>query len=349
MFLNGCRMPLLPKNNNKGLVIPYKSLHSSFPFQMRWLDPLIKVAIFGLLLAGVYYQLSQNQNVDDIGRFLRAQKQLVVLFGVLAVTGLMIINWLIETFKWQQLLQPVVSLPRKQAVKGVLLGVTVSLFTPNRIGEYGGRMWVVPKGKRAESVVATIIGSIARWIVNIGIGGIGAAILLFVYSGIAREGIWFLMLASVVLLSILIALFSNLYWLEHLFDHFRMLRKYKHYLYFVRKYSVRQLVGVVALSLLRYSVYCLQLIALVAVFGIKIEYLTSAAIVNTLFFFQTLVPSIALMELGIRGNLALYLFSFFTTNAIAVLSATFALWGINLLLPALAGYCLLLHTRITKS
>ncbi len=342
-------MPLLPKNNNKDLVFPYTYLPSSFLFHKRWLDPFIKIAIFGLLLAGVYYQLSQNQNLDDIGRFLQAQKQFVVLFGVLAVMSLMIINWLIETFKWQQLLQPVVSLSRKKAVKGVLLGVTVSLFTPNRIGEYGGRMWVVPKGKRAESVVATIIGSMAQWIVNIGIGGIGAAILLFVYSGIPREGIWLLMLASVVFLSILIALFSNLYWLEYLFDHFRILRKYKHYLYFMRKYSVRQLVGVAGLSLLRYSVYCLQLMTLVAVFGIKIELLNSAAVVNTLFFFQTLVPSIALMELGIRGNLALYLFGFFTTNAVAVLSATFTLWVINLLLPSVAGYGLLLHTRITKT
>src|SRR5690606_10186722 len=66
---------------------------------------------------------------------------------LLTACALMPFNWLTETLKWTTLLKPV-TLPWRRALAGILSGVTLSLFTPNRIGEYGGRILYVPPADR---------------------------------------------------------------------------------------------------------------------------------------------------------------------------------------------------------
>jgi hypothetical protein len=51
------------------------------------------------------------------------------------------VNWGLESLKWQRLIYPLetpVFLP--VVLKSVLCGVTVSMLTPNRTGEYVGRI-----------------------------------------------------------------------------------------------------------------------------------------------------------------------------------------------------------------
>ena len=42
--------------------------------------------------------------------------------------------------------------------------INISTFTPNRIGEYGGRVFCLEKGDRVKGVLITIIGSIAQFL-----------------------------------------------------------------------------------------------------------------------------------------------------------------------------------------
>ena len=50
-----------------------------------------------------------------------------------------------------------------------------------------------------------------------------------------------------------------------------------------------------------------------------------------------------------RGNLAVYLWQQFGANDLSALAATFSLWVINLILPALIGTFLLLRVNIAQS
>jgi len=63
----------------------------------------------------------------------------------------------------------------------------------------------------------------------------------------------------------------------------------------------------------------------------------------------TIVPSIALVEFGIRGAAASYFFSAITLDILPVLNAVFSLWLINLAIPALAGAIFMLNFRIGKT
>ncbi|MBE9468956.1 MAG: hypothetical protein IMY72_11655, partial [Bacteroidetes bacterium] len=59
-------------------------------------------------------------------------------------------------------------------------GVTVSIFTPNRVGEFGGRIFVLKRKNRVSAIFATIVGSFSQLIITIVVGLI-SLIVLFIF------------------------------------------------------------------------------------------------------------------------------------------------------------------------
>ncbi len=54
----------------------------------------------------------------------------------------------IEAIKWQIALRPVQSISFTRAFKAILAGTCIASFTPNRVGEYLGRMLFVDPGNK---------------------------------------------------------------------------------------------------------------------------------------------------------------------------------------------------------
>ena len=67
------------------------------------------------------------------------------------------------------------------AYKSVLSGVTLSLNTPNRMGEYGGRILYVKEGSRLKAISLSIAGSISQLIVTL-VMGCGGLIYLIIFQ-----------------------------------------------------------------------------------------------------------------------------------------------------------------------
>ena len=75
------------------------------------------------------------------------------------------------------------------------------------------------------------------------------------------------------------------------------------------------------------------------------QFYTAVAIV---FLIITIVPTIALTELAIRGSVAVAVIGLFGGNSLHILEASFLLWLINLVLPAIAGSFTLLTLKLSK-
>ena len=56
-----------------------------------------------------------------------------------------------------------------------------------------------------------------------------------------------------------------------------------------------------------------------------------------LFFIQSAMPSLDLLDVGVRSSVATYFFSYITTQEIAIMAATACIWFINLIIPAILG------------
>jgi hypothetical protein len=55
------------------------------------------------------------------------------------------------------------------------------------------------------------------------------------------------------------------------------------------------------------------------------------------FLSMSIIPTIALTEIGVRGSVAIYFFGFLSENVVGIMTASFALWIINLVVPAILG------------
>ena len=61
----------------------------------------------------------------------------------------------------------------------MLAGCSITMLTPNRIGEYGGRIMYVQEQHRLKAISLTILGSISQLTITMFMGTTGLAILKF--------------------------------------------------------------------------------------------------------------------------------------------------------------------------
>jgi len=67
---------------------------------------------------------------------------------------------------------------------------------------------------------------------------------------------------------------------------------------------------------------------------------------SVLFFCLSLIPSIALTDVVIRGQLIVLLLSPFYDNILMLICVSTIIWVVNFLLPAIIGSILLINYRI---
>lgn len=267
--------------------------------------------------------------------------------GVLCAVGLMFLNWGIESLKWKFLLRRIQVVPYSTAIKAVCIAMPLSLITPNRVGEIGGRSLAVSQHKK-KTMLASLLGSMLQLSVTLFFGILGFIGYLCVspsYSLISRAG--FISLGILIVLSIvsiLVLHYGRLF--KRLF--FRILggKRYVIFLKLYRTYTLRDLCIGFALSALRYIIFSTQFAILVHVFIPDISILSVYISIFLVYFFSTVIPSPVLGEIGIRGSVAMIIFGLLTSsNELLIFQISMLVWIINMIPPTLAGSILLLAQK----
>ena len=255
---------------------------------------------------------------------------------LVAVFVLMVFNWLFEAEKWRLLMGSTERMSRWQALQAVLTGVSVSMLTPNRIGEYAGRILYVANKHKLKGITVTLVGSLAQVLVSAFMGSIGLMVYL---SASLSNSVWMYgyVVVSIVIGLGLLVFYFNLHWLSIFCARFDYLRKVKIYVDVVRRFPRRLLIRVLALSLCRFLIYSIQLVLLFFFVQIDAGWFPMLGAVWAIFWTLAVVPTIALAELGVRGQTAVFFMSVLSLNTLGVVSAMLLLWLINLIIPALTG------------
>lgn len=266
---------------------------------------------------------------------------------------LMLINWGIEARKWQVLLLPIQKMPFLRAFKATLTGVSFAMNTPNRIGEYGGRMLFVDEGNRLKSVSLTIAGSFSQLIVTLILGVAGLYVLsdaLMQKEQLSGLAIWFKsirwMLVIITLVCLLI--YFRISWIIKGIERLPGLTTFIQHIAVMEELSVTLLLRVLSLSLLRFIVFTIQYNLLLQVLHVGVDVWVGFWLVSVLFLCLAIWPTIAILELGLRWEYSLFLFSLYSSNTVGIYAAATAIWLINLVVPAMAGSLFLLGLRIFK-
>jgi hypothetical protein len=309
------------------------------------LNLLFKAVVAGLLLWAIYRQVFGRGDAVELWAAWQQQLQSGRWPWLLVAAVLMPLNWALEAAKWRYLLAPSCRLPFGQAWRAVFCGLALSLFTPQRVGEYLGRVLGVPAGHNWPAVLAMAVGNFAQLLALLSFGLAGAALLLGDYLDHSKG--WGA--AAAALLLGLYLLFFNLRRLPGWLRQLPLPRRAWRLLLMLRQYRGGQLARAWGWSVARYATYSFQYYALAMFFGIVAPPVLAFAAIASLFLVQTSLPLPPLMGLLARGEAALLLWGRFSDQPLSILAATYGLFILNLCLPALLGLAFIVKTNVLKS
>ena len=312
----------------------------------KYLSIIIKIVIVFFSFYFIYHQLVENKSFEELDISVlidTVKKNKVYLVGVILM---MFLNWLVEALKWRYMISKIENISIMTAYRAVLTGITVSTFTPNRIGEYGGRVFCLEKGDRIKAVFITVLCSMSQLLVTILFGSISLFIL---FDEILIDKT-FLSVALLILLNLFL-LFSyfNISHIVNFLGKFKLIKSFKKYLEVLVMYNYKDLIIAFIYSNTRYFIFSLQFIILLHVFGINISFMDAIHSVMLIFFFITITPTITIAEIGVRGSVAIFVLGLFSSNDIAILSSTTILWLINLIIPAIIGSFFIFSLKFFRS
>ena len=141
---------------------------------------LIRLFIILATYGFIYQQLFHKRDIKSVYQAFVDSFNSSWFINVIIVTALlMLLNWGIEALKWSLLIRKIEKVSFIRSFKAVLTGVAVSSFTPNRVGDYFGRVFILKKAARIEGVFITILGSMSQLLVTF-LAGTSCIFMLFV-------------------------------------------------------------------------------------------------------------------------------------------------------------------------
>lgn len=298
---------------------------------------VLKVAIVAFASWFIYNKLSTNNNLKNFREILSPIPRLEIIAVISIVVLLMLVNWGLEAVKWRRLVRKVENITLWRAVESVFCGLTWAVFTPNRIGEYGGRVFFLSPKRRIIGVVAMAVGNIGQMVLTNIFGAISLCIFLYRFVDLDYRLDYALMVLSAMFCVFFLVFFFNIRWLNGLLLSMRFTRKYKKFYSILGKYQKKELLKILSLCLARYVVFSTQYFIMFYWLIPDIHYLDILMMVCILFFVQSTLPSLDLFDIGVRSVTASYFFSFVTKQDVAVIACTASIWLINIIIPAILG------------
>lgn len=319
-----------------------------------WFWNVLKILLTVLALGYVGFRLWHDR--DSLQSALSGMNAGSAIWVVLAIVFLPL-NIGLEATKWRKLVSPFypeVTLFR--ALKAVLTGMATGIFTPNRLGEYAGRVLILPPGKRLEAVLVTFVDRLCQMIATLSFGllalvamsaddrgllagkllGDPALVSMFYWVGVALLLIvWLIVWFPGILIRPIIWIFPKKKFAEHL----------QFALEHLPSSTVRT---VIVLSALRYLVFSAQYFFLLKAFQFEGGVLQAFPLIALIFLAKSVVPFLAFMELGVREIIAIAVFSLAGIGTGQAVSATFVLYLINILTPSVAGAFFVREIRLKE-
>ncbi len=303
----------------------------------KLLSIIFKAGILVFAFTFIFLKLNNNTNLQNFNKLIAsvsATQTYIVLTGLFLF---MLINWFLEALKWRFLAQTIQRLTIWESVQSVFCGLTLAIFTPNRIGEYGGRVFFLSPKRRILGVVAMAVGAVGQMVIT---NVLGAIALLWFVLEFLPTGVFLNYALAVVALaysSFFLLLYFNIKWMAKLFVRVRILKGFRRFFKILERYQPADLLRVFFYCAARFLVFTTQYCIIIKLLIPEIALFSMIMMVCILFFIQSALPSLDLLDVGVRTMTATYFFGFITPQAVAIMAATACIWLINLIIPAILG------------
>lgn len=316
--------------------LPYKTKQFFFV--------LIKLSIVVGAFYFIYNKLTNNDALDfnNFLLFLR-ENDVFSLKNTLILLILTGFNWFFEILKWKILVRFIKPISFKNALEQTLGALTASLFTPNRIGDYGAKALYYPHQLRKKIMLLNVAGNMIQMTITVVFGSIGLYLIHSTYGinfNIFRMS-RFLTVIGVITILTSFGLKQNKYRIKG-FSVERLLSFFKN----IPTTIIR---STVLLAFIRYMVFSFQFYCLLHIFGTHLSYCEAMVFITSMYLIASIIPSIFIFDVLIKGSIAVYLFSILGIDDLTILSIVTLMWLLNFMIPSLCGSYFVLNFKFPKS
>lgn len=319
----------------------------------------LRIIIVFIALWFIYRQITEQGSFTSFTEIFavkwESDRFILIMIVVLL---LMPVNWCLEAYKWKKLISLSERITLGESLMSVFTGISMSLFTPNRVGEFLGRSLTLKHTHILKGALLTIVGSISQLLTTLIFGTIALVFFIPEYYNITSffsKVVYFLISGTALFTSAIMVL---MYLRVSAFSRITTAmikpgwQKIRAYLRVVRRLKRKFLIEVLSLSILRYLVFATQFYLLLEAFGLDIPYFEGFILIAMTYFVMTAIPTIALADLGIRGSVSIYLLSLYFNGSggtdIAILAASTTVWMINLALPSILGLMFINRLKVIR-
>ena len=267
----------------------------------------------------------------------------------LLALALVPVNIGLEAYRWGRLVRQLApSVRYRDALRAVVGSYPLGLLTPGRVGDYVGRavyLRDIPAGasaaltfgERMATLAACLVGGLVAlgpylraqaepsplWPAVLAVGFLAAGWLLalILFPGLARTVLTTIVPVAPVRRAV--AAFGRI--------------------------PRDEAVTLLALSAVRYVVFSAQFVLLARAVAPAAPWAGLWIGVALVFFAKSAIPQVTLGDLGVREGAAVFFLGAYGVGPAAALDASLALFGLNLLLPALVGTPFLLQLQLRRT
>ncbi|MDI9881830.1 lysylphosphatidylglycerol synthase domain-containing protein [Flectobacillus longus] len=300
---------------------------------------VVRILLFCTVMYALFRTIQyQQQGFEGLmTTFLSSWQGTPFYFWIVLLT-LMGLNWTLESLKWQTLLQNIEPISTVQAFKSVLTGLALGMLLPSGTGDVAGR--IINLKKKTEGIGAGIISGVIQTIVTISFGYFG---LIYIVQKFGLKN----SLESYLILGIptvgTVVLGIGWYIGKQKLIKNQRIQQVLEAIYTLRK---KQWGSLFAIGIMRHLVFILQFCLLFNWAGVKLPFVDTLAVVNSVFLAKTIIPALNFVsDLGVRELSAIYFMRHYAVDINQVITATFSLWLLNIGIPVLIGSIWILFTR----
>lgn len=315
--------------------LPYKTKQFFFV--------LIKLSIVVGAFYFIYQKLVNNDTLSfsDFIHFL-SKNNIFSPKNIIFLLILSFFNWFFEILKWQLLVNFVKKISFKNAMEQSLGALTASLFTPNRIGEYGAKAMYYTSNFRKRILLVNLMGNLLQMSITTILGVIGLSFYILKYDPeinhykLAR----FFVFVFITILLLGFGITKSRFTIKGF-----SLEKIKH---FITEYQKTKILLGFLFSLIRYIIFSFQFYFLLQIFKIDMSYFDAMIIITSMYLLASIIPTIFIFDVIIKGSVAVYLFSLAGVNELIVLSIITIMWLLNFVIPSVFGSYYVLRFNLPK-
>ncbi len=253
------------------------------------------------------------------------------------------INWGIESYKWKLITKQVESISYKTALKSVFMGICLGNIAPGRAMEFLGKVYFFKSDNKPSVTILHFINGMFQMLITV-LTGICALAYKFQIVHSSAQLVYSIIIFGVVLIIFFCLAILNVSSIQG---------KLKFIKWFKFSDSTQQLsfskmllLKIIVLSMLRYLVFSFQFYLVYSVLSLPIPFLQMTSSIAFYFMLTSLIPMVSFIEPAIRAAIALFVFNQVNDSYISVVSSATLLWFINVVLPSIIGYFVILKSKI---